>query len=399
MTMTEQQRLLFARELMANMRDNILPFWLEKMVDPAGGFYGRRDGNGTLYAEAPKGAILNARILWTFSAAYNECGAPEYLDAATRAYDYIRTHFIDRVHGGVYWSLSADGTPLDTKKQYYAIAFTIYGLAEYYRATGTPGALTEAMELFACIEAHSRDFERGGYREAATRDWQPIADMRLSEKDANSSKTMNTHLHIIEGYTALLRVTGDPEVAEAVRSLLRVFLDRIFVPRTGHLGLFFDDDWHLLDDTFSYGHDIEGSWLLLESARVLGEPALVEETLRACDILAERALDGLQPDGSLIYERHADGRLDTERHWWVQAECMVGMVYLALFHGKPEFYDKARRTWEYCRDQLVDYTEGEWYWSRMSDGSVNLRDDRAGFWKCPYHNSRACMEAARILKV
>ena len=397
--MTEQQRLSFAAALTANMRENILPYWLDRMTDPAGGFYGRRDGYDTHDAGAPKGAILNARILWTFSAAYNDLGAPQYLEAARRAYGYIRDHFIDREYGGVYWSLSADGTPLDTKKQYYAIAFTIYGLAEYYRATSDPEALREAMALFHSIEEHSRDRERDGYFEAATRDWRPIADMRLSDKDSNASKTMNTHLHIIEGYTALLRVTGNEEVAEATRSLLLVFLDRIFRPDTGHLGLFFDDDWKLEDNAFSYGHDIEASWLLLETARVLGDDALVERTLGVTRVLAERALDGLQPDGSLIYERHADGCLDTERHWWVQAECIVGQLYMALFHGQPRFYEKALATWQYCVKNLVDTEGGEWYWSRMPDGSINRRDDKAGFWKCPYHNSRACMEAARILKV
>ncbi len=397
--MTELQRLSFAQELTDNMRDNILPYWLNRMVDPAGGFYARRDGYNELDTNAPKGAILNARILWTFAAAYNECGTPDYLDAARRAYGYIRDHFIDRDHGGVFWSLNPDGTPLDTKKQYYAIAFTIYGLAEYYRATGESEAMQEAMELFRSIETHSRDRGRGGYLEAATRDWQPIADMRLSEKDSNASKTMNTHLHIIEGYTALLRVSNSEEVAEAVQNLLRIFLDRIYQPATGHLGLFFDDNWNLEDNTFSYGHDIEASWLLLESARVLGDEELIAETMKITRILGERALDGLQPDGSLIYERHADGTLDTDRHWWVQAECIVGQMYLALFHGLPQYYGKAMRTWQYCRENLVDNDGGEWYWSRHDDGSVNRTEDKAGFWKCPYHNSRACMEAARILKI
>lgn len=397
--MTEQNRIEFAHELIANMRDNILPYWLERMTDPAGGFYGRRDGHDVLDPDAPRGAILNARILWTFSAAYNDLRDPAYLEAAHRAYAYLREHFVDRVHGGVFWSLNPDGTPLDTKKQYYAIGFAIYGLAEYYRATRSEEALREAFDLFHAIEAHSRDFGRLGYLEAATRDWQPIADMRLSEKDSNASKTMNTHLHIIEGYTALLRVSGSQEVAEAVRSLLEVFLDKIYQPATGHLGLFFNDDWQLEDNTFSYGHDIEASWLLLETARVLGDDTLTARTLEVTRTLGLRALDGLQPDGSMIYERHADGRLDTDRHWWVQAECIVGLTYLALFHGMPEKFDAARRTWQYVADNLVDYKEGEWLWSRHADGSENRVDDKAGFWKCPYHNSRACMEAARILNV
>ena len=126
----------FSQEVMQNLRDNILPYWIEKMVDPRGGFYGRRDGYDKLDENAPKGAILNGRTLWSFSAAYRVTGRKEYLDIATRARDYIMEHFYDPEFGGVFWSLNADGTPLDTKKQFYAIGFTIYGMSEYDRRQG-----------------------------------------------------------------------------------------------------------------------------------------------------------------------------------------------------------------------------------------------------------------------
>ena len=113
---------------------NILPFWLEKTIDREnGGFYGRIDGHGVLHKEAEKGAILNARILWTFSAAYRVLRKPEYLEAATRAKDYVIAHFYDKEFGGTYWSLDYLGQPKDTKKQFYAIGFMIYGLSEYAR--------------------------------------------------------------------------------------------------------------------------------------------------------------------------------------------------------------------------------------------------------------------------
>ena len=153
----------FSKELIDNLTENILPYWMEKMVDPRGGFYGRRDGRDNLDPDAVKGAILNARILWTFSAAYRVLGRPEYLETATRARDYIMEHFIDREHGGAFWSVNADGTPCDTKKQFYAIGFIIYGLSEYYRVTSDEESLNLAMELFHVIERHSRDREKGGY--------------------------------------------------------------------------------------------------------------------------------------------------------------------------------------------------------------------------------------------
>lgn len=382
----------FRKEVIDNLTSNILPYWIDKMADPRGGFYGRRDGNDRLDIDAPKGAILNARILWSFSAAYRVLGTPEYLKMATCAKREIIDKFYDPEYGGIYWSLNPDGTPLDTKKQFYAIGFAIYGLSEYSRATGDVEALEYAKRLFRDIENHSRDRKRGGYFEAMTRDWRPIADMRLSEKDENSSKTMNTHLHIIEPYTNLLRVWPDAELREATTSLLNLFFDKIEASgQRGHLGLFFDDDWHRQDADISYGHDIEASWLLLETAQVLGDEALLEKTLRHTERIARAALEGRCFDGSMVYERHGHGRYDNDKHWWVQAEDVIGQVYLAKYHDHPEMLDRAYQSWRYIAENIVDNEGGEWHWSRRGD-EINRDDDKAGFWKCPYHNSRMCLE-------
>lgn len=389
----------FKRQLEENLKGNILPFWMERMVDPRGGFYGRIDGEGVLDPEAPKGAILNARILWAFSAAYRLLGDERYLATATRAKDYILRHFVDPEYGGIYWSLNPDGTPLDTKKQFYAIGFAIYGLSEYARATGDEESRNAALELFEVIEKHSRDREENGYIEAMTRDWRLIDDMRLSDKDDNAAKTMNTHLHIIEPYTNLLRVVPENEtVKEAVRNLINIFLDRIEDPETGHLGLFFDMDWKRRDSEVSYGHDIEAAWLLLESAQAVGDFELLEKTLRHTRRIALAALEGRADDGSMIYERHADGRYDEDRHWWVQAENVVGQTYLWRFHDMPEMLDKAMQSWEYIRDNIVDSEGGEWVWRKDAQGNANPADDKAGFWKCPYHNSRMCIETIERLE-
>lgn len=386
----------FKAEVIENLTQNILPYWIDKMVDPAGGFYGRRDGNDILDVAAPKGAILNARILWSFSAAYRVLRRPEYLDMATRAKREIIDRFYDPEYGGIFWSLNPDGTPLDTKKQFYAIGFAIYGLSEYARATGDAKALDYAIRLFHDIETHSHDKEKGGYREAAQRDWTPIADMRLSDKDANSSKTMNTHLHIIEPYTNLLRIWPDPELRTATIELLNVFFDKILTPgQRGHLGLFFDDDFHRQDSMISYGHDIEASWLLLETAQVLGDPEILEKATAQTARIADAALEGRCIDGSMVYERHANGSYDDDKHWWVQAENVIGQAYLWKFHGRTEMLEKSYQTWQYIKANLVD-PAGEWHWSRKGT-DINRADDKAGFWKCPYHNSRMCLEIASLL--
>ena len=387
----EQLRAEVAQELTSN----ILPFWINRMTDPAGGYYGRRDGNGNLVDGAEKGLILNARILWTFSQAYRILGKPEYLEAATRAKNYIADHFVDQEFGGAYWSVDSEGKPLDTKKQFYAIAFAVYGLAEYYRAAGGD-ALDLAISLYRSIEEHSFDSELNGYIEACTRDWGKIEDMRLSDKDENFAKTMNTHLHILEAYTGLYRVWKDEGLHSQLSNLIRIFLDKIIQP-DGHLGLFFDENWTLHGVMQSFGHDIETSWLLVEAAEVLcesGDPMdrlLYLECLGASRELAAAATGGLTSEGMTYEYDPASGYRKDDRDWWVQAEAVVGYLNRWQLAGDPADLERSLAEWDYIKRAIIA-PDGEWYWGRRPDASVNLADDRAGFWKCPYHNGRMCME-------
>ena len=381
-------------EMHSELENNILPFWMNKMEDnEEGGFYGQITGEDELKPEASKGAILNARILWTFSSAYRLLKKPEYLETATRAKRYLIDRFYDPQYGGIYWELDYKGNPLDTKKQIYAIGFAIYGLSEYARATGDAEALEYAQRLFDVIEQHSFDSEQNGYVEALTRDWQPIEDMRLSDKDENEKKTMNTHLHILEPYTNLYRVWKDEQLERQLRNLIEVFITRILDPQTGHLNLFFEEDWTNKYRIYSYGHDIEASWLIHEAALVLGDPELLKRIEPIIIRIARAADEGLNPDGSMIYEHFIDRqKTDRELHWWVQAENVVGHINLYQHFGDTEALDTAVRCWEFIKTKLIDHEQGEWHWSLLPDGTVNRRDDKAGFWKCPYHNGRMCME-------
>jgi N-acyl-D-glucosamine 2-epimerase len=420
--MNERIRLM-KQEMQDVVENNILRFWLDKMVDREyGGFYGRIDGNNQLHSEAEKGAILNARILWSFSAAYRILRNPAYLEAATRAKNYFIKHFIDSEYGGVYWSVDYLGNPLDTKKQFYAIGFAIYGLTEYVRATGDREVLDYALQLYDCIEEHALDRKYNGYIEACTREWGEIADMRLSELDANYPKSQNTHLHIIEPYTNLLRclkelhaqetcdyvptigsvlpvgVTIPVETIVAVeaslRNLIDIFTDRILNPETHHLDLFFEMDWtREAGQLESYGHDIECSWLMHEAALVLNDTGVLKKMEPIVQLVAKASEKGLNPDGSMIHEANMDtGHVDDDLHWWVQAESVVGFANLYQYFGDENALDKSWHCWDYIKRNLLDHEHGEWYWSRHADGTLNIVDDKAGFWKCPYHNSRMCLE-------
>ena len=379
-----------ARQLKKELTENILPYWMLKMTNPEGGFYGRIDGNEQLDPSAPIGNIMTARMLWTFASAYRLLGNKEYLDMAQKAKEFIISRFYDHELGGTYWSLSSDGSPLDTKKQIYAIAFTIYGLAELNRATGDGQALEYAIKLFNSIEDHSFDTVKDGYFEAFTREWAPIEDMRLSDKDANESKTMNTHLHVLEAYTCLYRVWKSSLLEERLRGLIAIFEDRI-LGQDGHLKLFFDDDWNCNYDIFSYGHDIEASWLIHEAALVLGDPEVLERIENIVPRIAAAAYEGFSQKGGMIYERVAE-EIDRDRHWWVQAETVVGYFNLWDHFGSQEGLENALMCWEFIKESIIDRENGEWFWSLRADGSINRDDDKAGFWKCPYHNGRMCME-------
>lgn len=373
------------------LENNILAFWIDKMQDTEhGGFYGQVDGNNILHPEANKGAILNARIMWTFSSAYRILKKKEYLDMAQRAFDYITAYFLDREYGGVYWELDYKGNPVSTKKQTYVQGFMLYGFSEFYRATGNKQALELAKEFFYLIEK-CHDNELGGYLEAYTQDWKPIEDMRLSDKDANEKKTMNTHLHVLEPYTNLCRVWHNEQLKAAQRRLIGIFTERILDKKTNHLNLFFDEEWNVKSTAISYGHDIEASWLLFEAADVLGDMDLLAEIKNISLNIANAASEGLEAEGSMIYEK--DGNyIDGDRHWWVQAESVVGYMYAYKNSKDIAYKEKVARIWNYIRNQIVDQDNGEWYWSRKEDGKINNKDDKAGFWKCPYHNGRMCME-------
>lgn len=382
------------------LETNILPYWINKVQDPAGGFYGRVDGHDLVHPDAARGAVLNARILWAFAAAYRVLRKAEYLAAAEHAYDYVTRHFIDPDYGGVYWSVDSRGQILDAKKQTYAIGFMIYGLSEYARATGSKESLAQAAQLFRDLETHAFDKKHNGYIEALTRTWEPIADMRLSDKDENGSRTMNTHLHILEPYTILLRAARElgedklaEEVAPRVRNLIGIFVGPLLNFNTAHLDLFFDDEWKGKRNIESFGHDIEASWLLHEALLVLGDKTLTRKLEPTVRNVAHAADEGLQPDGSMIYEHWKDtGRYDRQRQWWVECECVIGHVNLYQHFGDKDALRIAERCWQYIDDHLVDHEHGEWHWAVRPDGSLNLDDDKAGFWKCPYHNTRMCLE-------
>ena len=385
----------FRKEVRHVLESNILNYWLT-LKDPNGGFYGEADCAAEIQYSAPRGAILNARILWAFAAAYQALKKTEYLVAAVHARDYFLEHFCDHRYGGVYWSVDASGKRLDAKKQLYAQAFGIYGLSELYSATRDDEVLKNAINLFRIVESRFKDKENGGYIEALTREFTPLEDMSLSAHDINADKTMNSHLHLLEAYANLYRVWPDPDLRDAVNELLDIVSTKIMAP-SGHLQLYFRRDWSVLPGGVSYGHDIETSWLILECASVLHDVDAVNRIRPAALLMGKAGNEGLRSDGSMMYEKLEDGTLDLSRQWWVLAESVVGNLWLWKYHGDLAAADRALSTWAYIRDNLVDYDNGDWFWSVAPDGTPDKQSPKAGFWKCPYHNTRMCLQVLELV--
>ena len=379
----------FAKEL----QENILPFW-SRLIREDGSFPGRVNIDGSIDMTAPISSVMAFRILWMLSAAARCVDDYAAASLADRVYKYVTDVLVDRENGGVWWSVLPSGDVLSNKKQSYAIGFAIYALSEYAMLRNSQEAKELAIQLFRSLEEKVWDNEGLGYVEALSADWIELEDVRLSDKDMNAVFTMNTHLHILEPYTNLYVLTSDADVKSAIIRLLDIFRDKIYAPESGHLGSFFNSSWTRLDTEISFGHDIEASWLICEAAEAIAsdDPSyreLADSLVRSCE-------SGFLGDGSLAYKSCADG-LDCERHWWVQAEAVVGLMKMYRRTSEERWLEQCRSTWRYIQDNLIDKEGGDWYWSRLSDGSINDKEDKAGFWKCPYHNGRMCIELMKEL--
>ncbi|HZZ58952.1 MAG TPA: AGE family epimerase/isomerase [Opitutaceae bacterium] len=390
----------YIRRIETDALDNILPFWMAHAVPPEGaGFVGSIANDLTVDPEAERGALLTSRILWAFSAAYRHYHRPEYLRMAERAYADLQTRFHDRDDGGYFWSLRADGSVLQDRKQVYGQAFALYSLAEFHQATGRPQPLAEAVAIFGLIEKHARETVHGGYIEALGRDWSPIADMRLSAVDLNEPKSQNTHLHVMEAYANLLACWPNPALHAALRDLVEIMLRRIIRPDTGHLGLFFAEDWTLRSDRISYGHDIEAAWLLVDAAARLGQPQLLERVRRLAVRIAEVTLaEGVDGDGGIFNEGGPAGLTNTDKEWWPQTEAVVGFLNAYEIAPDDRFAQAALHTWDFIDRHLIDRRDGEWFRGVTREGRVLARELKVSFWKCPYHNVRGALEAVRRLR-
>jgi cellobiose epimerase len=389
----------FAQAVQAQLFGHIVPFWTGPALDhEQGGWLAWMANDLRVDRSQPKGLILNSRILWAFSAIHRFRPDPLYRQMADRAFDCIMNRFWDEQHGGAFWRLDGDGRVLDAAKKTYGQAFCIYALAEYHLAFGAPAARDRAFALFDLLERHAYDPQHGGYWEVRRRDWSEAADTRLSEMDLNEKKSMNNHLHVLEAFTNLYRVSRDSLVERRLRDVLELFEQRILDRLTGHLDHFFDEQWRVRSDTYTFGHDIEASWLLCEAAEALGEAPLLKRLRQVALRMAEAVLkEGLDGDGGLCYEGKGGKVIDRRKECWPQAEAVIGFLNAHQSSHEVKYLEAARRVWNYIEDHLVDRVHGEWFWRINTDGRPDPDLPKVSEWKGPYHGSRTCLETIRRL--
>jgi len=391
----QRQDYTFSKEAFKAELHHILSWWLEHMVDhDQGGFIGRINGHNKVIETADKGIVLNTRILWSFSASldlYPEQSV--WRELADRAYNYLIGNFYDKKEGGFYWMLDYRGVVLQDKKQVYAQAFAIYALATYYQISGKEEALHHTLDLFRLLEEKTIDKIENGYFEAFDREWHVLEDLRMSEKDANELKTMNTHLHILEAYTKLQEIYPTVEIHKALRNLLVLYLDR-FVNRDSYrLNLFFDEKWNDKSRHESFGHEIESTWLITEAAAILGEKDLIKKSEKIANRMANRVLQqAIAFDGSVYNERDSKGDFFQVRDWWPQAEAVVGFWNAYQITNDPAFREAAEKNWMFIKDNLFDFDKGEWHWGVDLNGNIDRSENKVGPWKAPYHNCRMCLQ-------
>lgn len=382
------------QEVKEHLTNCIIPFWKKLRDNENGGYYGYMDFDLNPDKQAVKGCILNSRITWFFSNAYTLLKDESLLDEAKHAYAFLKERCLDKENGGIFWSMNADGTPEDTTKHTYNQAFAIYALSSYYEASGDAEALKLAYELFHIIEEKCTDDL--GYKEAFNLRFEEVDNDKLSENGVMAQKTMNTLLHVFEGYTELYRVDHNPEVKERLLWIMDTFAEKMYNPTLHRQEVFFDREYHSLIDLHSYGHDIETAWLIDRGVEVLGEKKYEEKMSPITKDLTAQIYK-VAFNGHSLHNECEKGVVSTTRIWWVQAETVVGFLNgYEKDSSHTEYLEAAKSEWQFIKDYVIDKRDGsEWFWEVTEEGQPESKKPIVEPWKCPYHNGRMCFEVIK----
>jgi cellobiose epimerase len=390
------------RSLEGILTENILPFWYPGILDyEHGGYRLNHDREGRWRGPANKCLVTQARTVWFFSRLVNSrYGCSEYLNAARHGYDFLYGQMWDAQFGGFYWEVEA-ARPIATKpdKHLYGQAFALFALAEYAKASGDSTASAAAQNLFNLFETHAHDGRYGGYRECFKRDWKvPGHENYLGSPPM--TKSMNTHLHLMEAITQYYLLTHDSRARDRLIELIFVNSNSVVRKNLGACTEGYLENWEPLHgrnyDRISYGHDIENICLLAEACRASGVfSSLFLDLYRSLFHYAlQYGFD--QKDGGFFDSGPFGAKADRrDKIWWVQAEGLVAALQMYRLTNEEIYWNCFSSTLEWIVNRQADWEHGDWYETVGENGEAS--GNKAGPWKSAYHNGRAMLQCLDLL--
>ncbi|NCC65492.1 MAG: hypothetical protein EOM15_12635 [Spirochaetia bacterium] len=389
---------------------NVLPFWKQHLYDETNGrFYSYVDQNKKPDPTKPLNAILLSRMLWAYSAVFEEYKDPESLHLAHAAYDVLLSSFKDPLYDGIFSQIRADYTPLILQKRTFAQAFYVIALARYARATGKKDALKEARQVHALLLEHAQP-ERGGFTDTLCRDWSDDTDEHIWWMNREgASYIFNSQLHMLEAAIELQQL--DPSEAGLIQMRAQIaFILNFFLNQDKkHLCVSMTSNHKPMDTTIVFSNELEAAYLLRRAAHLTGEQADIDDL---CTALVRNSMSiGLDKiHKGFFFSAQENLSLNRCKVWYVQAEAMIALLD-AFEHTKSnDFLDQAIELWQYIEQHLIDWNKGEWfasavnpYLDALSIQQQQARDQRTGTekasaYKCPYHTVRACIEMEKRAK-
>lgn len=366
--------------------NNINPFW-NKMIDlENGGFYGAYTLNDQIIKDAPKGIVYLSRILYSYSELYRHYRQEGYLQNANHAYNFLINYMHDGKYKGFYWSCKYDGKVLDNRKHLYGQTFALYGLSAYYRVSKSKEALEYAKEIVEIINNNLIDFPQN-YHEEYTRDYKPSTNNLLMGYGMVPEITTNTLLHLAEGLGLYYEVTKDGLAKNLVNQLLKIIFDFGFDKENQNLYQFLNYDLKSVIDVFSYGHNLEVSWLFHE---IMNQCEIDNELwAQYCVELFKKSFNLAYHNGYIINEM-VNGKTDRSAIWWVQAEALVSLVNMQRIKPNSKYKEAIISITKFILKHFTN--QGlDWHWGINENLTVQDQHGISEMWKANYHNVRAIL--------
>jgi mannose/cellobiose epimerase-like protein (N-acyl-D-glucosamine 2-epimerase family) len=389
----------YAREFKAQLVQKIMPYWYDTALDHRYGGYVLSDDDARKAPPATeKQLVTQTRMIWGFSHAHRkglEDGKRDYLQAAQQGYRFLLEHFLDQQNGGYYWTTDLSGKPLNERKIVYGESFAIYGLVEYYRASGDKAALQHALDLYKVLEKHAHDSKHGGWIEHFQRDWTPILTPGPELiVEVGGFKSANTHLHLLEAFTDLYEVTHDASVKHSLEETLKLNATCFYPRDPGQSSFHRHLDWTPVTEPssagLSYGHNVEFAWLMIRAQQVLGQ----QPDWAHFDAHLDHALKyGYDHQRGGLYSRGMDDQPanNTDKVWWVEAEMLAALTDSLKHRPDPARAEALDKLLQFVSTYQANPADGIWLDTVAADGTPKLTG-KAHNWKANYHDVRALVK-------